>query len=722
LSTQVDSLIPLFSPRGIAVVGASRDATRVGAKLLDNIITSGFKGEIYPINPKAEELHGLKAYPNLGAVPRQVDLALIAVPAENVISILKDCVRYKVGAVIIISAGFAEASATGKALQNQLQELSRQGPLRIVGPNCLGLINTAASICLNATFSQQVLLPGNVAIASQSGGVGLVLLDFLAERGVGLSSFVSIGNRVDVSSNDLLEYWEQDSRTDVIALYLESLGNPEKFCQIATRVSKKKPIVAIKAGHTQGGQRAAASHSAALAGEARYVKALFEKAGIIQARSVEELLDLVAFLRTGRPLRGPRVCVITNTGGPGILLADALEDSGLTVPVLSAATQAKLSKILDKNASLVNPIDMLASATIEDYREVLTCVAHDELIDSIAIMQVPIEINSAMELRRNLPQVINQLEIDKPIVSIFMSSATPEKSIGETLYPNFYLPERAAAVYSHSYHYSCWKSRPSQNPFVFDSEKITQLQTILCSTQISEDAEGWLPYTATSTILMSIGITLPKAVVISREYSLNEVAELKYPLVAKILAPRAIHKQDIGGVILNIGNQEQLSSTIKRLSNIAQTHSLTSYSFLIQEQISKSVEGFIGGIRDPECGPVIIFGLGGKFVQLMDDVAAIIPPLGLTEVEESLSTLRFDKILSGYRGDPKADRNAFVDLILRVGALLSSVPEIVELDLNPVLVMGDGAGATVADARIRLAQSLNVKQFERSEKIWDPRG
>jgi len=694
-----DSLNGFFAPRSVAVVGASRNPTAVGAKILRNIIGGGFRGGVFPINPHAEEIDGLKCYPNLTAVPDPIELVVIAVPATRVESVLEECVFRRPTAVVVISAGFAEASHEGAMRQAKLSDFGTRGGFRLLGPNCLGMLNTDPAVSLNATFAPNKAPAGTVAVASQSGAFGLLLLDFMAKRGIGLSSFFSIGNRADVSSNDLLEYWENDARTKAVVLYVESFGNPEKFCRIARRVSKTKPIIAVKPGRTKAGARAAASHSAAVIGDARSLRALFEKTGIIEAASVEEVLDLLCYIDSAPLPSGPRVGIVTNGGGPAIMLADCLEERGLEVPILGEANQILLRQLLPENAAVTNPVDMLPAAKVSDYENVLRLMSNDTTIDSIALLHVPVETGSARQLRESLPGLIAHSGCVKPVVPVIMSSG--EADAGASNF-NFVFPEKAGAALAHLTCYGQWRDRPNEQTFVFDSKRAEELRELCRSAQRDDHHSGWLPIAATEALMCGAGISLPWSAVLDADSPEYGAAAVRFPIVAKLLSPDLLHKSDIGGVICGIHSESELRDALHVLSQRARAGKVTNYSFLLQQQLLNTVEGFVGGIRDRESGPVIVFGLGGKLVQLIDDLVALIPPLGKSETATALRRLRFHSILSGFRGEPPSDSAAFIDIVIRVGALLSAVPEIAELDINPVLVSPIGGGACAADVRVRL--------------------
>lgn len=693
-------------PKSVAVVGASRDTATISGKILQNIIKGGFAGNIYPVNPRADELAGLKCYSSYSQIPDKVDLAVVAVPVEKVQSVFEEFVGRPPGAAVVISAGFAERSPAGAARQDMILDLARRGGIRVVGPNCLGLINTAPEVSLNAVFARGAALPGTVAVAAQSGAFGLLLFDFLQREEIGISSFFSIGNRVDISSNDLLEYWEKDDRTKVIALHLQSLGNPDKFLDIASRISRTKPIVALMAGRSKSGADAAASHSAAVGGDSRSIQALLTKAGIIQPRSLEELVDVVKFLHRSPLPKGPRVGIVTNGIWPAIMLVDSIESNGLEVPVFSTATKEALALTVGEEADVSNPYDLLPQAGASDYRGALKAISQDESIDSVIVMNIPVDTGAAREIAQALPDIKTQSKISKPLVSVVMSTNDLGRS---SLIPNYQLPEGAAVALGHAYRYSQWKSRTEEAKFTFTPDQVATLRTLCRAGRDGCNDEGWMSYAAAEALLCMAGIAFPASAMIERNAYLPETGQLEFPLIAKLLSSKLVHKADIGGVIGGINSPAGLKDALRNLETAAAGAKISEYSFLVQEQLDNTVEGFIGGTRDPECGPVVVLGFGGNYVQLFDDIAALIPPFGPKEVRTALSGLRFNSILEGYRGEREADVSAYVDAAIRIGALLVAVPEIAELDLNPVLVARGGGGVSAADMRIRLHSETRRK-------------
>lgn len=694
----------LLTPRSIAVVGASRDQTSVGAKVLRNILEGGFRGAVYPVNPQTAETQGRKCYPSLKSIDAEVDLVVVAVPAAKVEGVLEEGIARGLKAAIVLSAGFGEVSLQGKVRQETLKRLATEGRFRLLGPNCLGMMNTDPAVSLNATFAAGPPLAGSVAVASQSGALGLMLLDSLKQRQLGISSFFSIGNRADLSSNDLLEYWEKDERSKAIVLYLESLGQPENFQRIATRVSRTKPIIMLKPGRSKAGVRAAASHSAAVIGDVRALRALFAKTGVIEATSVEHVVDLLTYFDTVPPPAGRRVGIVTNGGGPGVMLADALERGGLEVPLLGEHTQERLRTLLAEHSSAQNPIDLLPGAHTEQYEKVLRVLASDKAVDSIALMHVPLEHGSETALYRALPELLVSSGCTKPVIPVMLSAT---KEMRESTGCYFTAPERAASTLISVVRYEEWKSRARHRDFSFSVEIAERVRSLCRHAQQAHYPDGWLPADASERLLSEAGITHPRSEIIEPS-SEPEVDRIGFPMVAKLVSAGLIHKTDVGGVICDIRNREQLELALASLAASAERSGLQKYSVLLQEEIAGAVEGFVGAVRDRECGPVVVFGLGGRLVQLIDDLAFLTPPFSADEVINELAHLRFRSLLDGYRGAEPADAGAFVDVVLRIGALVHANWEIAEIDINPLLVGRKGSGALAVDARIRVNASWHV--------------
>jgi acetate---CoA ligase (ADP-forming) len=693
-------------PRAVAVVGASRRAGSVGAALVNNLIQGGFCGQIFPINPGAREICGLPCRARVSEIETQVDLALIAVPAAQVEAVVEDCARAKVSGIVVISSGFGEASADGREAERRLRDLVRSSGMRMVGPNCMGVINTDPDIRMNATFAAAMPPAGNVAMLSQSGGLALAILGSSRMLESGVSSFLSVGNKADVSGNDLLAYWAQDPLTDVILLYLESFGNPRRFARLAPEVSRRKPIVAVKAGRSTAGTRAAASHTAALANLDVAVDALFQQAGVIRTDTLQQLFD-VATLLSSQPIpRGGRVGVVTNAGGPGILLADACEGYGLTLPELGEESKRALRRILPAHAGLANPIDMTAPAGPREYAETLEIVGNDPNVDAVVAMYVPPMITAPHEIAAAIAAGAGKIPAETPVLSVFLSSGTPPAELGQGprgKIAAYEYPENAAYALAAAHRYGRWRERPRGQVWKPDARAAESVRALVERLLASNEAPFWLEADDVAALLEAVGIEVAAA----RETTLDEAAataaELGYPLVAKAIAPGLVHKSDVGGVALGLTSSEQIERAVREMRDRLAAAGVDLQRVLLQRQVRGSVEAYVGVTNDPTFGPLVACGVGGTWVELLKDVAFRLPPVSDIDAAEMVAQLRLVELIKGYRGQPAGDGAAFEDVIRRISALVDITPELIELDLNPVMLREPGQGAVVVDARMRMA-------------------
>ena len=690
-------------PRSVAIVGASRTPGSIGAALLHNVRSGGFRGEIYAVNPNATEIDGVPCHPSVSAIGAPVDLAVIAVPAAQVEGVIKDCARAGVCGVVVISSGFGETSAEGRQLEHRLRDLVRSSGMRMVGPNCMGIINADPEISLNATFATGMPRSGNVSMLSQSGGLALAILGSPRMKEIGVASFLSVGNKADVSGNDLLAYWAQDPQTDVILLYLESFGNPRKFARLAPEVSRHKPIVAVKAGRSTAGNRAAASHTAALANLDVAVDALFSQAGVIRTNTLEELFDVAALLSAQPIPVGNRVGVVTNANSPGILLADACEASGLVLPELSNASKQALRALLPAHAGLANPIDMTAPADAEAYAKTIAVVGNDDNVDAVVAMYVPPMVTEPHAIAAAIAAGAGEVPAHKPVVSVFLSAGAPvtELSSGPRgRIPMYDYPENAARALSAAERYGRWRERPRGEIWKPEAEAVERVRGVV-ERVAAAGVPGWLAADDVDALLRAVGIE----VVLSRQTSVEEAAavasELGFPLVAKAVAPGLLHKTEIGGVILDLDSAEAVAAAARTLRDRVEASGASLQAVLLQQQVSGSAEAFVGVTTDPTFGPLVACGMGGTWVELLKDVEFRLPPVSDRDAAEMIDHLRLGKLIDGYRGKPPADRAAFEDLIQRISALVDITPELIELDLNPVILREPGQGAVVVDARIR---------------------
>jgi acetyl coenzyme A synthetase (ADP forming)-like protein len=708
------SLVPLLTPKTVAIVGVSREKSSLGRRIFDAVRGAGFSGAIYPVNPTAADIEGVPCYSSAREMPPGVDLAVIAVPAVAVLSVVDDCASAGVKSLVVISAGFAEAGDEGRALQGQLVERVRNHGMRMVGPNCMGLLNTSPSVRLNASFSPIMPPSGRVSLLSQSGALGIAILELAGERNVGLSSFVSVGNKADVSGNDLLQYWEGDPETAVVLLYLESFGNPRRFARIARRVGHKKPIVAVKAGRTRAGSRAAGSHTAALAASDVAVGALFEQSGVIRADTIGDMFDVAACLEAQPLPGGRRVAIVTNAGGPGILAVDACEAAGLSVVEFSAATRARLAAFLPPAASIGNPVDMVASAGPEEYRRAIEVALTADDADALIVIFTPVDRRTAGDIVVAIGGGIaagRQGGSSKPVLACLMAepgALAPLDVSGEKI-PVYAFPENAARALGKVAAYAEWRAEPPALFWTFEDIRPGEARE-LCHAVIANRGDDWLTPEETRRVLNAFGLPLLPTVVAAGADEAAALASIfGFPVVAKLLTRQLLHKSSAGAVQVGLSSERAVRAAFRDLNAIAASHGPLSASegegVVIQPMVSDGVETMIGVADDPVFGPLVGFGLGGVHVEVLGDIRFRIVPLTDRDVDELLHGIRGFKLLQGFRGHPPADIDALRELVLRIARLAEDVPEIAELDLNPVIALPPGNGCRIVDARIRVAAS-----------------
>ena len=686
------SLRPFFEPHCIAVVGANQEPGRIGSEILRNLRESGFTGTLVPVHPRASSIGGLPAYTTVTAIPGPVDLAVIVVPAAQVPAVVDDCIAKGVKALVVISAGFGETGAEGQALQAELVEKIRAAGVRMIGPNCMGIVNTDPAFRVNATFSPVYPPPGRIAFSTQSGALGLAILDYVKRLNIGISSFASIGNKADVSGNDLLQFWADDPRTDVILLYVESFGNPRKFAEIARRIGRSKPIVAVKAGRSGAGARAASSHTGARATSEALVETMLREAGVIRTRTLEELFDVATVLANQPIPAGDRVAVVTNAGGPAILAADACEAQGLTVPLLGDATQAALRAFLPASASVGNPVDMIASATPEQYRRALEIVAADPAIDSVIAIFIPPLVTEPAAVAAAIRGAAGRMS--KPMVATFLGT----QGLGPQLapVPSFAFPEAAATALAHVTRYGAWLRREVAPAAPLPEELRRNVRAVIERARAA--GRAWLSPGECDELLTAAAVPVVRSrTVHSVDEAVAAARALGFPAVLKAVGAGILHKSDVGGVRLALGTEQAVRDAYAALSGQLKDRL---QAVLVQPMVPGGIEMVIGGLNDAAFGPMVMCGMGGVFVDVLDDTVFAMCPVAEADAPALLERIRGRGRLRGARGTPAADEAALRALLVRVSQLMHACPEIRELDLNPVMVLA--AGALSVDARIRL--------------------
>ncbi|UCF66944.1 MAG: GNAT family N-acetyltransferase [Acidobacteriota bacterium] len=718
-----------FEPRSIAVVGASRNPLSVGGLLFGNLLRGGFQGGVYPVNRTSAVVQSVAAYPSLSDCPEVPELVIVSVPAEYVNGVVEEAGRLGVRAVCIISAGFAEASESGVERQRELMRIASGYGVRIVGPNCMGLMNASDAVRMNGTFSAIFPDAGRMSFSSQSGALGVAVIEQAHRLGLGMGTFVSVGNKADISGNDLLLYWEDDPLTDVILMYLESFGNPRKFSRIARRISRRKPIVAVKSGRTAAGARAASSHTGALAAGDVAVDALFRQTGVIRTETLEELFD-VATMLSSQPLpRGPRVAILTNGGGLGILAADACESHGLEVPPLSEETRDQLREFLPPEAGISNPVDMTAHGTAERYAKALRVLGRCQEIDALIVIFVPPVITRAEDVARSLVDARRELPPDRPLLSVFLSAKGVPPELAAARVPSFPYPEEAARALGHVARYAEWRRRPtgrvvqpaglgvSRARSVIDAA-LEGLSPTLEEQALSHDALGpcrdrhrsdvinpasrWLSAEDAIAVLEAYGVPLARSrIVRSPDEGARAQQQIGVPVAVK--AATSLHKVDVGAIRLDLSTADEVANAIEQMRRSLVDAGLAEHAeaWLVQEMVSGGVEMLVGVSHDPSFGPLIMAGMGGTLVELHKDVSVRVTPLTDIDVHEMLRSLRMFPLLSGFRGRPPANIEAIEDLLHRISAMVEDLPEITEMDLNPVLVRE--RDVFVVDVRVKVS-------------------
>jgi len=696
------SMKHFFEPRSVAVVGASRDEGTVGNEVLRNLQDDGYEGRLYPVNPKADEIRGVRTYHSIAELPEAVDLAVFAVPARFITSSLEQCHEKGIDSVVIISAGFKEAGPEGAKLEMEMVERLKSLNVRVIGPNCVGLV--IPSIRLNATFVRGMPKSGPIAFFSQSGALCGAVLDWAIAAGIGFSRFFSLGNNADLNEVDLMYALRDDPDTRVILGYIEGVRDGRKFLQAAREVSRDKPVVVLKSGGTQSGARAASSHTGSLAGSAKAFGCVFSQSGVQRAGSIQDMFDFaVAFAYQPAP-PGPAVTMLTNSGGPGVMAADAVERSSLRLTGLDKQTIDRLREALPRNAALYNPVDIIGDSGAKRYEAALHIIMEDPNTDAVVVILTPVAMSRAEEIADML--VSNRGRFDgKTVFAVFMGGASVEEGSRKLLangIPCFPNPERAVAALDVMHRYSRWRKAPEPEMRTFDVNR-DHVREVLDKARKQGMTE--LGEMDARDVIESYGFRLPRSIVASTAKSvLRNADDIGYPLVMKIVSPDILHKSDFGGVKLGIGSGEDaltayhdMRTRARRLLPDAAVRGVA-----MQEYIAGGKEVILGMSRDPQFGPMLMFGLGGIYVEVLKDVSFRIAPLSVQDAREMVHEIRSYPLLTGVRGEKPADIDGIVDSLLRLSQLVTDFPEIVEMDINPLKVFPKGEGVMALDARLTL--------------------
>ena len=698
-----------LGPRSVAVIGASRERGTVGGEIFHNLIDAGFQGVVYPVNPGAEVVQSVRAYPNVRAIPGDVELGVVAVPGEAVTGVARECAEKGVASLVVISAGFAEVGGAGVDRQRDLVEVCRAAGMRLIGPNCLGILTTDPEVALNATFAPGRPPAGNVGFLTQSGALGLALIDLASDRGLGLSAFASIGNRADITGNDFLEHWEQDERTEVELLYIESFSDPRRFSRVARRVGARKPIVVVKSGRSKAGARATSSHTGALiAASDVTVDALFDQAGVIRADSLADMLD-VASLLASQPLPpGPRVGILTNAGGPGIMCADACEAAGLEVPAVPASVQEELSGFLAPEASLGNPVDMIATATADHYRRSISVLAGWDGIDALIVIFVRPLLTKAEDVAQEIRRALQERPRELPVQAVFMSARDHASIVQAGGVPAYMYPEDAARALARVARHAAWRRRPLEEPFSLAGAREDEAAAVIADALRS--GPGWLDFESVAALLDCYGIAVAEWQFAEDPVAAGRIAvELGGEVVLKAVAPELVHKTEAGAVETGLTGEREVTGAAALMDAELAQAGRQRERFLVQRMIQQGVEMLVGVVTDAVFGPVVACGAGGVQTEIMRDVAVRLAPLSPREAGEMIRSLAIFPLLTGYRGSPAADLSSLEQLVLGVSALVDAHHEVAELDLNPVIA--GPHGAIVVDARVRIETAAPVRPW-----------
>ena len=692
------NLDTLFAPKSIAVIGASNRQGSVGRAVFTNILLNEYTGTVYPVNPKDRSISGVRSYPSIGDLPESVDVAVVVVPAAVVPAVAEECGKKGVKGLIIISAGFKEVGQDGAALERQVASLAQKYAMRMVGPNCLGAINTDPQVRLNASFASQMPLEGSIAFASQSGALGEAVIDYATGEGIGFSKFISVGNKADVNENDILEYLREDPKTKVILLYIEDMVDGRKFVDTVSKVTEEKPIIAVKAGVSPEGAKAASSHTGALAGSDEAYNAILKQSGVLRVESIIDLFDYArAFAKQPLP-RGNRVAIITNGGGPGIMATDASVRYGMQISQFSEATKAKLRAGLPKEASVNNPVDLIGDAQSDRYELALQAL-DDEGVDCGLVLLTP----QAMVDLKKVAETIASVgpRSGKTILTsiLGLTDITPSVEVLESNnIPHYTFPESAVRALAAMYEYQRWVERPRTQIKHFDVD-VGKAQEIISTAKRAGLTN--LPQDDALRILSTYGLPVIKTETASSKAEAVEAAKrIGYPVAMKIVSPDVVHKIDVGGVKLDLNNDQDASEAFDEILNNVNSRvpGARIEGVLLQEYVTGGTETIIGIHRDPKFGPLLMFGLGGIYVEAYRDVSFRLAPIRELSADNMISQIRGSKILQGFRGQPPADTKTIAELIERLSQLSIDLPDVTELDVNPLVAFANGCKAL--DARV----------------------
>jgi acetyltransferase len=684
----------------VAVIGASRHKQTIGHEILSNLMESEFTGAVYPVNPSVSSVHSIKSYARLTDIPGPVDLAVVVVPKDLVLQVVRECGKKGVKGLVVITAGFKEVGAEGAAAEERLAELVYRHGMRMVGPNCMGVINTEPDIRMNATFAAEVPTRGNIGFVSQSGALGAAIMADAAQAGLGIAMFVSVGNKADVSGNDLLEYWENNDDIGAILIYLESFGSPRRFTSLARRVTRKKPVITVKAGRTAAGARAASSHTGSIVELDIATDSLLEQCGVLRVGSMADMFVQAGALANQPIPRGNRVAIVTNAGGPGILCTDACIGRGLKMAELRPATLKALRKVMPPEATSANPIDMIASADAARYRDVLKLVRRDPGVDAmIAIFVSPIMIDS-LEVARAIGESADGA---KPILSVFMGKKRSEEGVDELRkrrVPVYRFPEEAASALGAMARYRVLRDAPLGKAVRFRASRVRAQKAIAAAR--SAGRTELLP-SEVFEVLRAYGLPVaPARCSRTAAEAIAAAIDLEYPVVLKVASSKMSHKTDVQGVKVDLRNSDEVGKAFHDLTSRLRRHD-PNLEVLVQKMVTGGREVILGMTRDPNFGPLIMFGLGGVYVEVMRDVSVRIHPLTDVDAQSMVRRIKGFPLLAGARGEKAVDVERVEECLLRLSQLVTDFEaDLEEMDINPFIVTDRVDTSMIVDARIYL--------------------
>lgn len=694
------SLDYVFRPRAVAVIGASRTRHQIGHEVVRNLVGAGYTGPVYPVNPSASVVHSMHCYPRVSAIPGPVDMAVITVPSRFVIDSVKDCAKKKVKGIVVISAGFAEVGGAGAALQDELTELCKKHGIRIVGPNCMGILNMEPAVSMNASFASATPDFGGAAFVSQSGALGEAILADAQDLGLGLTMFASVGNRADIAPYHLLEYWGEDDGINQILMYLESFGDPERFMEAARRVTIRKPVMVVKAGRSPKGAQAAASHTGSLAGSEAAVDSLFRQCGVLRVDNMKDLFALAGAAQAMKFPKGNRVAVVTNAGGPAILATDACAGLGLEVVDMEPRTRRRLLEVVPPEASVKNPVDLIASADAERYDKVLEVVLADKSVDMVlAIFVSPVMIDSAAVARTFVKHATRS---KKPVLACLLGKLANDWAIDilrKGGVPNYRYPEEAVTALAGLHRLQEARNRTYTFPRRF---RVNRKQARAAVDTTIASGREMMSGVELHGLFTSYGIpVVPTRIVDRVEKALSFADEIGFPVVVKVEATDIVHKTDTGGVVVDIRTREELLEAYIGLEKRFRTEH-PRMKVMVQAMRRDGVEVFFGAAPDPQFGRLQAFGLGGIHVEVLKDVVFRIHPLTKDNATRMIGGIRAEQMLDGTRGNPPVDRDQLIDILLRLSQMLSDHPEIAEFDINPFMAAWKPEESCILDCRVRL--------------------